>query len=87
MGAVWIDLLDPSEAELREKAPRELEESAMQVLPRLRGGFSFVMMDERTIFAARDPHGLRPLSIGKLPGGFCFASETAALDIVGPALE
>ena len=34
MGAVWIDLLDPSEAELREKAPRELEESAMQLLLR-----------------------------------------------------
>ena len=34
MGAVWIDLLDPSEAELREKAPRELEESALQLLLR-----------------------------------------------------
>jgi amidophosphoribosyltransferase len=60
-----------------------LEEAAMGVLPRLRGAFSFVMMDERTVFAARDPHGVRPLAIGKLPGGFCFASETAALDIVG----
>jgi len=34
VGAVWIDLLDPSEAELREKAPRELEESALQLLLR-----------------------------------------------------
>ena len=34
MGADWIDLLDPSEAELREKAPRELEESALQVMLR-----------------------------------------------------
>src|SRR5437763_3151640 len=60
-----------------------LEEVAMEVLPQLRGAFSFVMMDERTVFAARDPHGLRPLAIGKLPNGFCFASETCALDIVG----
>ncbi len=60
-----------------------LEEAAMAVLPRLAGAFSFVFMDERTVFAARDPHGLRPLAIGRLPGGFCFASETCALDIVG----
>jgi amidophosphoribosyltransferase len=60
-----------------------LEEAAMRVLPMLEGAFCFVMMDEHTVYAARDPHGLRPLSIGKLPGGYCFASETAALDIVG----
>jgi amidophosphoribosyltransferase len=60
-----------------------LEDAAMQVFPRLEGAFSFVMMNERSIFAARDPHGLRPLAIGKLPNGFCFASETCALDIVG----
>jgi amidophosphoribosyltransferase len=60
-----------------------VEEAAMRVLPMLEGAFCFVMMDEHTVYAARDPHGLRPLSIGKLPGGYCFASETAALDIVG----
>ncbi|MFL5797170.1 MAG: amidophosphoribosyltransferase [Actinomycetota bacterium] len=60
-----------------------VEEAALRALPRLEGAFSFLFMDERTVFAARDPHGLRPLAIGKLPGGFCFASETAALDIVG----
>src|ERR687888_2534013 len=68
---------------LAEHIDEGLEQAAMRVLPRLRGAFSFVMMDERTVFAARDPHGVRPLAIGKLPGGFCFASETAALDIVG----
>jgi amidophosphoribosyltransferase len=68
---------------LAEHIDEGLEEAAMRVLPRLRGAFSFVMMDERSVFGARDPHGVRPLAIGKLPGGFCFASETAALDIVG----
>jgi amidophosphoribosyltransferase len=57
--------------------------AAMRVLPDLRGAFCFVMMDERSIYAARDPHGVRPLSIGRLPNGFCVASETCALDIVG----
>ena len=42
-------------------------------------------MDERSVFAARDPHGVRPLSIGRLPNGFVVASETCALDIVGAA--
>jgi amidophosphoribosyltransferase len=60
-----------------------LEEACMRVLPTLSGAFSFVIMDERTLFAARDPHGFRPLSIGRLPSGFCVASETCALDVVG----
>ncbi len=60
-----------------------LEAAALEVLPSLAGAFSFVLMDERTVYAARDPHGLRPLAIGKLPNGYCVASETCALDVVG----
>ena len=69
----------------REMAGTDLETAAMRVLPTLRGAFSFVMMDEGTVYGARDPHGLRPLAIGRLPrdGGWVLASETAALDIVG----
>jgi amidophosphoribosyltransferase len=60
-----------------------LEEAALRVLPTLRGAFTFVFMDERSVFAARDTHGVRPLSIGRLPNGFVVASETCALDNVG----
>jgi amidophosphoribosyltransferase len=60
-----------------------LEEAAMKVLPTLAGAFSFVMMDERTVFAARDPFGIRPLAIGRLASGWCVASETCALDVLG----
>jgi amidophosphoribosyltransferase len=60
-----------------------LEPAAMRVLPTLRGAYCFVMMDERSVYAARDPYGVRPLSIGRLPNGFVVASETCALDIVG----
>lgn len=62
-----------------------LWDAAMETLPTLQGAFCFVMMDERSIYAARDPLGLRPLSLGRLPNGFCVASETCALDIVGAA--
>lgn len=54
-----------------------------QILPRLEGAYSLVMMDERTLYAARDPHGIHPLVLGRLPNGWVVASETAALDIVG----
>jgi amidophosphoribosyltransferase len=66
-----------------EMAHHDLEGAAMRVLPELEGAFCFVMADERSVFAARDAHGLRPLAIGKLPAGFVVASETCALDIVG----
>jgi len=59
------------------------EEAALQVLPRLRGAFRLVFMDEATLYAARDPQGIRPLVLGRLERGWVVASETAALDIVG----
>jgi amidophosphoribosyltransferase len=60
-----------------------VEGAALQVLPELRGAFSFVFMDETTLYAARDAHGVRPLVLGRLERGWVVASETAALDIVG----
>jgi len=64
---------------------RSLEEAAMAVFPELRGAFSLVFMDEGTLYAARDPQGIRPLVLGRLDRGWVVASETAALDIVGAA--
>ncbi len=64
---------------------KTIEERALEVLPTLRGAFSFVFMDEHTLYAARDPQGIRPLVLGRLDRGWAIASETAALDIVGAA--
>ncbi|MGD9485082.1 amidophosphoribosyltransferase [Streptomyces sp. TRM70308] len=63
--------------------PLTVEEAAPLVLPKVRGAFSFVFMDEHTLYAARDPQGIRPLVLGRLERGWVVASETAALDIVG----
>jgi amidophosphoribosyltransferase len=60
-----------------------VEEAAVRVLPTLRGAFSFVFIDESTLYAARDPYGVRPLVLGRLASGWVVTSETAALDIVG----
>ena len=70
----------------RERADRAasvVETAAATVLPRAKGAYSLVFMDEQTLYAARDPHGFRPLVLGRLDSGWVVASETAALDIVG----
>jgi len=64
---------------------KNVEASALAVLPQLDGAFSLVFMDEHTLYAARDRHGVRPLVLGKLETGWVVASESAALDIVGAA--
>ncbi len=70
--------------ELRGTSTRSLAEAAINVMGRLRGAFSLVFADETALYGARDPHGVRPLSLGRLGScGWVLASETAALDIVG----
>lgn len=66
-----------------DAAPAALIGPALKVLPRLKGAFSLVFMDENTLYGARDPHGYRPLVLGRLSSGWLLASETAALDLCG----
>ncbi|GAA1112602.1 amidophosphoribosyltransferase [Nocardiopsis composta] len=69
---------------LASSSGRTTEEAALDVLPKVQGAFSLVFMDEETLYAARDPQGIRPFVLGRLDsGGWAVASETAALDIVG----
>ena len=63
---------------------RDLEHALEQVLPRLEGGFSLVLMDDAHLIGVRDPHGFWPLVLGRFEdGGWVLASETCALDLVG----
>jgi amidophosphoribosyltransferase len=69
---------------LAQQDTPDLVESFKLVAPKLRGAYSMTAMDERRVVAIRDPHGVRPLVIGRLPsGGWVFASETCALDLIG----
>ncbi|WP_414691038.1 amidophosphoribosyltransferase [Nocardioides sp.] len=63
-----------------------LEQRALEVLPLLRGAFSFVWMNEQTLYAARDPQGIRPLVLGRLDRGWVVASEDSALATVGASV-
>ena len=60
-----------------------LEATALELLPLVKGAYCLVFMDEGTLYAARDPQGVRPLVLGRLERGWVVASESAALDIVG----
>jgi amidophosphoribosyltransferase len=64
-------------------ADKGIETAALELLPTIRGAFCLTFADENTLYAARDPHGVRPLVLGRLERGWVVASETAALDIVG----
>ena len=63
-----------------------LEQRALEVLPLLRGAFCFVWMNEDTLYAARDPQGIRPLVLGRLDRGWVVASEDAALATIGASV-
>lgn len=64
---------------------RSVFESARELLPRVKGAYCLTFIDGHTLYAARDPHGVRPLVLGRLDRGWVVASETCALDIVGAA--
>ena len=63
---------------------RGLAMALHDVLPNFEGAFSLAIMDQGNLVGVRDPHGFRPLCLGRLEDeGWVIASETAALDIVG----
>ena len=68
---------------LAGNADSSLEATALELLPKVKGAYCLVFMDESTLYAARDPQGVRPLVLGRLERGWVVASESAALDIVG----
>jgi amidophosphoribosyltransferase len=63
-----------------------LEQRALEVLPQLKGAFCFVWMNEDTLYAARDPQGIRPLVLGRLERGWVVASEDSALATIGASV-
>lgn len=61
--------------------------SIAQSLNLLIGSYSFLILTEDKLYAAIDPHGTRPLSIGRLDGAYVIASETCAFDMIGAIYE
>ncbi len=60
-----------------------IEEALMKTMIDIKGAYSLLVMTEDQLIGVRDPHGVRPLCIGKRGKSYVLASETCALDIVG----
>lgn len=63
--------------------PGSFEELLIAVLRRLQGAYTLVMMTPEMLVGVRDPHGFRPLSLGRLGEAYVLASETSAFDLTG----
>jgi amidophosphoribosyltransferase len=82
-GSIFQTTVD-SEIILHLLAQPADECNVLASLRRIHGAFSLVMMTENEIIGVRDPHGFRPLSLGRLEnGGYVLTSETCAMDLVG----
>ena len=63
---------------------KKLTDRIIDAVQKIEGAFSLVFLSRTKMFAMRDRHGFRPLSLGRLPnGGYIVASETCAFDLVG----
>ncbi len=63
-----------------------IEDAVADVVPRLEGAFSTVVMTKDAVVAFRDPAGVRPLALGRVGDDFCVASESCAFDIIAAEL-
>src|SRR6187397_1146355 len=59
------------------------EAAIIEALSQVRGAFSLVMMTKDRLIGAREPHGFRPLAIGRLGDAWVICSETCAMDLIG----
>lgn len=58
------------------------ENNLIQTVRRIEGAYSLVIMTEQELIGVRDPHGFRPLCLGRVGDGYVLASETCALDLI-----
>ncbi|MBI3486015.1 amidophosphoribosyltransferase [Candidatus Daviesbacteria bacterium] len=84
-----VDITNLNDSELMQRAieyflkqGESLEQALKKSFPLFTGAFSVLVMTKDKLAAIRDEYGIRPLSLGKLNGGFIFASETCAFDVI-----
>lgn len=91
-GSVFHSYIDTEViVHLMARAKGSLKERINETLKQVKGAFSLLLMirdgDRTRMMAIKDPHGFRPLAMGKLDTGFVFASESCAFDLVGAEFE
>jgi amidophosphoribosyltransferase len=66
---------------------RSVEDAVVESVTQVQGAFSFLMLTPDRMIAVRDPHGFRPLALGRLGDATVVCSETCALDLIGATYE
>lgn len=72
---------------IRRNGQANYEEAVVAGINQLVGAYSFIIMTEDKMYVAQDPHGIRPLSLGRLGDAYVVAAETSAFDIIGATFE
>jgi amidophosphoribosyltransferase len=70
----------------RSKA-RSAEDAIVNSVTQVQGAFSLLMLTRDRLIAVRDPHGFRPLALGRLGDAYVVCSETCAMDLIGATYE
>ena len=68
---------------IARSAQKDQIEQIREALRTVAGAYSFVLLTDTALVAARDPYGIRPLALGKMKDAYVVASETCAFDIIG----
>lgn len=67
-------------------AKKGVERAVLDAIQAVRGSFAMVILTESKLIGVRDPHGIRPLCLGKFEDGYVLTSESCALDAIGAEL-
>ncbi len=73
-------------AHLIARSSKDVVEAAKDALKRIVGGYAFLIMTNNKLLVASDPHGLRPITMGRLGTSYIFSSESCALETIGAEL-
>lgn len=89
MGSIFQTTSDPEVLAhlIARSGHRDLRSAAKEALRIVKGAYAFLMLTNDQLVAALDPHGIRPLAIGKLGQSYVIASETCAFDAIGAVFE
>ena len=66
---------------------RNVEDAIVESVSQAQGAFSLVMLTRDRLVAIRDPHGFRPLALGRLGEAYVVCSETCAMDLIGATYQ
>lgn len=72
---------------MKQNSKQVTEDALVKALQQIVGAYAFLILTEEKMYVALDPHGIRPLSVGRLGDAYVVSSETCAFNIIGATFE